>query len=185
MSSPRSLSSSLVPRDRSTPGRLGREFRTGWSLTVYPGAGEAGGCFVSSRERAGGTGVRGQARDPERSRLEAGRRARATLRRYCAANGLNRLGTLTYAGEGVHDPAVVKADVAAFFTRLRALRGGDRVPYVWVAEWHKTGHGLHLHFAVGEFIPRGLIEQAWGHGFVHIKRLGGPPVGSGAWRASV
>lgn len=30
----------------------------------------------------------------------------------------------------------------------RAL-GGDPLPYVWVPEWHKCGHGLHLHFAVG------------------------------------
>ena len=54
------------------------------------------------------------------------------------------------------------------------------LPYVWVPEWHKTGHGLHLHFAVGRFVPRGMIEQAWGHGFVHIKLLGDLPVGSGA-----
>ena len=53
------------------------------------------------------------------------------------------------------------------------------MPYLWTAEWHKTGHGLHVHFAVGRFIKRTLIERAWGHGFVHIKLLGDLPVGSG------
>lgn len=49
---------------------------------------------------------------------------------------------------------------------------------MWVPEWHKTGHGLHVHFAVGQYIPRGRIDAAWGHGFVHIKRLSDLPVGS-------
>ncbi|MEO9240761.1 MAG: hypothetical protein ABI418_22045, partial [Jatrophihabitantaceae bacterium] len=51
--------------------------------------------------------------------------------------------------------------------------------YAWVPEWHKTGHGLHLHFAVGRFIPRSLIAASWPHGFVHIKVIGDLPVGSG------
>jgi len=50
---------------------------------------------------------------------------------------------------------------------------------LWTAEWHPGGHGLHVHFAVGRFVRRSLIEQAWGRGFVHIKLLGDLPVGSG------
>lgn len=50
---------------------------------------------------------------------------------------------------------------------------------MWVPEWHKPGHGLHVHFAVGQFIPRRAIEATWGRGFVHIKLLGDRPVGSG------
>jgi hypothetical protein len=160
--------------------RLGAPEPAYWSLNVYPGAGEASGCFVPSlRRHGGGSGV--LAADPERSAREAGRRARGRLRRYCAANRLDRLGTLTYAGEGCHDPRQVRGDVALFFTRLREALGGDPFPYLWVAEWHKTGHGLHLHFGVGQFIPRALIAQAWGHGFVHIKQLSGVPAGSGQW----
>jgi hypothetical protein len=53
------------------------------------------------------------------------------------------------------------------------------LPYLWVPQWHPGGHGLHVHFAVGRFVPRRLIEQAWGRGFVHIKLLSGLPVGSG------
>jgi hypothetical protein len=56
---------------------------------------------------------------------------------------------------------------------------GARLPYVWVPEWHKSGHGLHAHFAVGRYIARGSIVESWPHGFVHIKLLGHLPVGSG------
>jgi hypothetical protein len=152
--------------------------RAGWVLTVYPDAREAGGTFVGSA-LSRSPGVRGEARDPERSRLEAGRRARGRLRRYCAANRLNRLGTLTYAGAGCHDPRQVRADVGEFFRALRDSLGGRAFAYVWVPEWHKTGHGLHAHFAVGKFVKRSAIADAWGRGFVHIKLLGDLPVGSG------
>ncbi len=151
----------------------------GWSLSLYPGAGEAGGCLVSPCARTHSVVPRGGARDPQRAAAEAGRRARGKLRRYCTANRLNRLGTLTYAGEGCHDPRRVRADVGEFFRSLRTGLGGDRLAYVWVPEWHHTGHGLHSHFAVGRYVPRRLIDSAWGHGFVHIKLLGDLPVGSG------
>lgn len=148
-------------------------------MNVYPGAGEAGGCFVSQRRPASrGRGV-GAAADPERSMLEAGRRARTRLRRYCAANRLNRLGTLTYAGAGCRDPRQTRADIGVFFRSLRTGLGGETFPYVWVPEWHKSGHGLHVHFVVGRYVPRGKIAAAWGRGFVHIKLLGDLPVGSG------
>jgi hypothetical protein len=146
-------------------------------LAVYPEAGEAGGSFRYSlapqpRSPAG----RG---DPERSRAEAARRARGKLRRYCAANGLNRLGTLTYAGDGCHDPRGFRRDLASFFRTLRMALGGEAFAYAWVPEWHKQGHGLHAHFAVGQYIAKGKIESAWGRGHVHIKLLGDLPVGSG------
>ncbi|MCO5301340.1 MAG: hypothetical protein M9886_15435 [Candidatus Nanopelagicales bacterium] len=157
--------------------RLRRVIGATWSMTLYPSAGEGGGVFVSARRRPGG-GLAGAAVDPERSVREAGRRARAKIRRYCAANGLNRLGTLTYRPPGQHDPVALRRDVGVFFRRLRAGVGGEPLPYVWVPEWHKTGHGLHVHFAVGRFVPRGVINQAWGRGFISIKLLGDLPVGS-------
>ena len=153
--------------------------RAGWVLSLYPQAAEGGGCFVSSYRPQRTYVARGAARDPNRAAQEAGRRARAGLRRYCAANRLNRLGTLTYAGAGCHDPRQARADVGAFFRALRAGLGGEPLAYVWVPEWHKTGHGLHVHFAVGRYVPRHLIRDAWGRGFVHIKLLGDLPVGSG------
>jgi hypothetical protein len=147
----------------------------GWFVTLYPGAGEVGGSFRYSVpvQRSPGGG------DPARSREEAARRAARKVRRYCAHNRLNRLGTLTYRGAGCHDPRQLRRDVAEFFRALRDLLGGTPFAYLWVPEWHKTDHGLHLHFAVGRFIQRTLIEASWPHGFVHIKVIGDLPVGSG------
>jgi hypothetical protein len=150
----------------------------GWYFSLYPDAGEGGGSFQYSVRRVPAFVAAGSGKDPERSNEEAGRRARANLRRYCSANRLNRLGTLTFAGEGCHDPVELRMHLGNFFRDLRPALGGKPFPYVWVPEWHKTGHGLHAHFAVGRFIKRSLIESAWGHGFVHIKLLGDLPVGS-------
>ena len=146
-----------------------------WTFSLYPQAAEGGGCWRSFG--VGGGDARGP--DPERSALEAARRARGAIRRYCAENRLNRLGTLTYAGEGCHDPAQAREDVARFFRRRRRSLGGQAFPYLWVPEWHPGGHGLHLHFAVGRYIGQPLIRETWGLGHVHIKLLGDLPVGSG------
>lgn len=147
-----------------------------WTLKLYAEAGEAAGSLrLPPRDGRSGRPV-----DPDRSAAEAARRARGMIRRYCAANRLTRFGTLTYAGEGCFDPARVRADVGVFFRALRRELGGDAFPYVWVPEWHPGGHGLHVHFAVGRFIPQPLIRETWGRGRVHIKLLGDLPVGSGA-----
>lgn len=146
-----------------------------WALSLYPDAGEGGGCLsVQRRLPLGGPP------NAERAAEEAGRRARAKIRRYAAANRLNRLGTLTYRGDGCHDPLRLRDDLAGFFRELRAGMDVGRFAYVWVPQWHPGGHGLHAHFAVGQFVPRRLIERTWGRGFVHIKLLDGLPVGSGA-----
>ena len=147
-----------------------------WALSLYPDAGEGGGCLASVRRPLPCGGPPDSARAAE----EAGRRARAKIRRYAAGNRLNRLGTLTYAGDGCHDPLQLREDLAGFFRELRAGLDAGRFPYVWVPQWHPGGHGLHAHFAVGRFIGRKLIERSWGHGFVHIKLLDGLPVGSGS-----
>ena len=146
-----------------------------WALSLYLEAGEGGGCLTGPRV----TDWSGSRPDPARSAAEGGRRARAKVRRYCAANKLNRLGTLTYAGEGCHDARELRSHVGAFFRGLREGIGEGAIPYVWVPQLHPGGHGWHVHFGVGRYVPRKLIEQAWGHGFVHIKVLGDLPVGSG------
>ncbi|GAB2739972.1 hypothetical protein GCM10027090_08790 [Sinomonas soli] len=151
----------------------------GWSFVLYPEAAEGGGCFRSSDRPDRVPVPKGSGADPTRAAEEAGRRARRRLRRYCAANRLNRLGTLTYAGGGCHDPKALRAHLGEFFRTLRGHLGGEAFPYAWVPEWHKTGHGLHAHFAVGRYVNRSVIEKSWGRGFVHIKLLGDLPVGSG------
>jgi hypothetical protein len=85
-----------------------------------------------------------------------------------------------YRGDGLHDPYVLRSHVGAFFRALRKGIGDERFPYLWVPQLHPGGHGLHVHFAVGRYVSRGLIDAAWGHGFVHIKLLGDLPVGSSA-----
>ncbi len=149
---------------------------SGWWLSLYPEAAEANGSFRYSTPARPGEGEP----DPERAKAEAARRARGKVRRYCAANRLNRLGTLTYRGSGCHDPRGLRGHVGGFFRELRAGLGHRALPYLWTAEWHKSDHGLHVHFAVRRFVPRHLIEGAWGRGFVHIKLLGDLPVGSGS-----
>jgi hypothetical protein len=149
-----------------------------WHMSLYASAGEGGGCFVPSAARRPGGGG-----DPERSAAEAARRATGRLRRYCAHNRLDRLVTLTYRGQGCHDPKVVRAHLAVFFRQLRAALDGEAFPYVWVPELHKTGHGFHVHCAVGRFIRKGRLDESWPHGFTHIKRLDGVP-GLDRWARS-
>lgn len=145
-------------------------------LSFYRGAAEASGSFRRSGDSVG-PGSGRLSTDETRSEEEAARRARGKVRRYCAANRLNRLGTLTYPGDGNHDPRQLRSDVAGFFRSLRG-RLGESFPYLWAPEWHPGGHGLHVHFGVGRYIHRSWIEEAWGRGFVHIKLLGDLPAGS-------
>jgi hypothetical protein len=160
------MGSSLL--DSST--KLVRE--PGWVLRLFPEAGEASGSFrgVERVRRPPDAGA-GEP-DRARSREIAARRARTKMRRYCAANRLNRLGTLTYRGEGCHDPFEVRADVARFFRGLRAEVVGEAFPYAWTTEWHKSGHGLHVHFAVGSFVSWRELERVWGRGFISINLIG-------------
>jgi hypothetical protein len=151
-----------------------------WRLKLYKGASEAGGSFQQAprRNRSSNRGIRGEAENPARSAEMASRRAASRLRRYVVANRLNRLGTLTYA-VSCEDQRQVRKDVGEFFRSLHA-ETEKPFPYLWVPEWHPKGHGLHLHFAVGKYIPRSKIVAAWGRGWVHIKLLDQVPIGQGS-----
>jgi hypothetical protein len=122
-----------------------------WALSLYPDAGEGGGCLSVARRPLPSGGPP----NAERAAEEAGRRARAKIRRHAAANRLNRLGTLTYGGAGCQEPLRLREDLAGFFRELRAGLGAGRFPYLWVPQWHPGGHGLHAHFAVGRFCHAG------------------------------
>lgn len=183
--------------------RVARDGQTFWVLVLYPGAGEAGGSLRVEgpslrKHRVRARRPNGSELEPEdfgdepavvewepastseRSATEAAKRARRQVRRYCAANGLNRLGTLTYGPPFCRDPQAVRAHVGAFFEKLRR-RVDCPLPYLWVPELHADGERYHVHFAVGRFVHRKWIHEAWGHGFVHIKLLGDLPTGSGSW----
>jgi hypothetical protein len=153
--------------------------------------------------------------DEVRSASEAGRRARAAIRRYAVHNNLSRLCTLTWQGGGVHDFDDLAATVARFILALRRRMGGRDLGYLWVPELHKrcqncgygsfeectcgnyTTHGYHVHIALGSFIPKDTIAEAWlvanngkksvcEAGFVDVRllrtRLGNPLKGKKAAR---
>ena len=150
--------------------KLVKERRDLWVLKLYPDAGEAGGSF-----RWVGRGVapeKSRCGDPERAREVAERRARGKLRRYVVANDLRRLISCTYEGPGQHDARALRVDVGGFFRRLRYRTGGKQFSYAWVGEWHATGHGLHVHAGIGGYVPKGVVADAWGHGFIDIRLLG-------------
>ena len=151
-----------------------------WRLKLYRGASEAGGSFRQAPRRSSSPnrGTRGEAENPVRSAELASRRAASQLRRFVVSNRLNRLGTLTYA-VSCEDQRQVRRDVGEFFRSLHA-EIEKPFPYLWVPEWHPKGHGLHLHFAVGKYIPRSKIVAAWGRGWVHIKLLDQVPIGQGS-----
>ena len=143
--------------------------RPRWTMLLYRDALEASASLSGGGISAGG-GQRGESA-AGRSMEEAGRRARGKLRRYCVANRLDRLVTLTYRGEGCHDPATLRADVAAFVKRLRRVRQLRSFPYAWVPELHASGHGFHVHLAVSQYLPKDEVDSAWGHGWVDLRRL--------------
>ena len=122
-----------------------------WSFSLYPEAGEGGGCFVLRRQ---GERVAGRP-DPERARGGGGAAGAGEdpplLRREPAEPARDA----DLCGEGCHDPrAAARRTSAGFFRELRGGLGGEALPYLWVPQWHPGGHGLHAHFAVGRFVPR-------------------------------
>jgi hypothetical protein len=145
-----------------------------WGVNLFPEAGEGIAVFHS----AYGSRFVGLGGDPENAARVAVRRARTRVRRYCAANRLNRFATLTYGPPFCSDPRVLREHVGVFFRRLRRELGGKAFPYLWAGELHADGVRWHAHFAVGRYVLRAKMENAWPHGFVHIKLLGDLPYGS-------
>ncbi len=171
----------LEPWQTRAGRQMGSQRPGEWSFTLSPEAGEGGGSFRSARPARRGLWVPpGEAADPDRAASEAARRARAKVRRFCAAHRLNRLGTLTYAGQGCYDIDEHLANTARFWRQLRRDLDVDALPYVRVWEWHPKGHGLHEHFAVARFIKWSLVESAWGLGRVDMRLIRDLGIGSSA-----
>ena len=165
----------------------------GYSLNVYPEAGEASAAFVMPR------GVVDEQRqeddddaslwsmlDPETRRelnvMRATSRARGRLRRYAVRNRLTYLHTLTYrcvacscdpceCGQklGPDTRATVKRHVAAFMRTLRDHLGGQPIPYAYVIErGSQSTKRLHVHV----LLPCHLEETA---------TVGAAPVMAALW----
>jgi hypothetical protein len=140
-----------------------------WHVKVFPEAGEAVIHFSGPEVEREDPGP---ATDPEECRRKAAARARTKTRRYCKANALFRLATLTYAIEAV-DRAQVRADVRAFIKRLRAeCFDGELFAYVWVIEKGEKNGRLHLHLGIPKYVAHADLARIWGKGFVFIQKLG-------------
>lgn len=110
------------------------------------------------------------------------RRAQAQVRRLVAEHELVRMLTLTQreATTAQQRPEVLHR-VQLFVKRLR--RRVPRLKWLAVLEWHPGGHGWHVHMVVDRFLPKALVAECWGHGFVDA-RLIRPKSGAGG-RAAV
>jgi len=123
--------------------------------------------------------------DPDRSARESTRRARTSLRRYCASLGIDKLGTLTFrcrrcrrpegcvCAEGPDRPRHDERDyvlgcIEAFRRAVMARFG--RIPLVVVIEEHDDGH-LHVHFGFSKYLDKYALRKCWPHGFVDLRRL--------------
>jgi hypothetical protein len=146
-----------------------QESQAGWSASAYPECGEAVISFAASYQSPeyGGTGTYG---DPEVNRLRAERRARTMVRRYCVANKIDRLVTLTFRPPFCTDAKELIEHRKRFIRRLRHALG-DKFPYVWVPELHKDGVKLHAHMGINRFVKKYQMAEVWGHGFVDLRLI--------------
>jgi len=140
-------------------------------MIVFPEAGEATMTFIGSAKPSSAAAPLSDEpseRDPSANRRRAESRARVSVRRYCAANGIDRLASLTFAPPFCTDPDELRRHLARFVRRLRYERG-KKFPYVWVPELHKDGVKLHAHFGLNSFIAKDRLAELWGHGWTDIR----------------
>lgn len=167
--------SSLERRTKTGAGPLQAGERARWMASAYPGVGDV--TIVPAP--GGGPREVDPEKEPDRDEnaRRAARRAMTEMRRYCVANRLDHLVTMTYAKKGGEwDPAMVTQDVDRFVRRLRELLGRS-FAYAYVLEWHPgteenpLGHGLHVHLAHGSFVKHSVLASAWGLGIVDVRWL--------------
>lgn len=131
------------------------------TLTGYPARADAPLPEGGAASRVAG--------DPEealrRNHLRSVRRTRQLIGDYAQEFRLCYMWTLTYRGAGQHDWTSMVKDVRRFQRRLKGAYPG--LSYVVVPEWHPGGHGIHLHLAVGEFIPWQKMRLLWTDGDRH------------------
>lgn len=140
--------------------------RLGWCLCATPQAGEATitHCPSPSAEAIGTCGSR-LGSGASRPAVSHGVRAKGKVRRYCRANRLRFLYTLTYKVAAGSRDVVIK-DLRQFLRRLQRAYG--RLPLVAVIERGTQGTArLHIHFAARRRLGLGKLARLWGLGFVH------------------
>ena len=141
--------------------------RRGWHFVSYPAAGEISAVWHSGGHKHEPQESVGQS-DPERNKHASASRSVRTLRRYCVANGLNHLWTLTYAPEHLPDDiAGVWKDIESFRRNLHAA--GYHFPVAAVIERGSESGRLHVHLLVAGRQPIEVVRRCWGRGFVQVE----------------
>ena len=103
--------------------------------------------------------------------MESARRARTKVRRYCVRNGCDRLGTLTYAPEHLPESwQDVWKDIERFRRRLSKALGVAPAMVATIERGEQNGR-LHVHVALDRFIPEHVVQEAWGLGYVSLRKL--------------
>lgn len=143
-----------------------------WSVAIWDAAGEVSGCWNTGappeRPESKLDPDHGGPLDPERSAIEAARRASSTIRRYVVSHGCTRQVTLTYAPE--HLPASLEegwADIEDFRRKMGKKVG----PMLIVPEWGEKSGRFHWHALVPKYQRKSVYEEAWGRGWVDIRRI--------------
>ena len=96
--------------------KLARPIEAGWTIGLYPDAAEVAGLSSTGLVRIGATTGPRSILIPIVSRSEANDAARTTIRRYAAANRLDRF-SRTYAGAGFTISEFVRGHVRHFFKK--------------------------------------------------------------------
>jgi hypothetical protein len=157
-----------------------------WEGNYYPAAGEVVAWREHRGRRDGPTpppqAKAGPPAVAEGNAQRAIRRARTRIRRYAAANLLNRLVVLTWRDQG-DELAVARQHVRAFIRY--GLRVKLRYTGAYVIGWerHKSG-AWHANVLVSRYIDHAELERAWGRGFVWISRFAGAGGRDGARKAA-
>ena len=97
--------------------------------------------------------------------MSHGTRAKGKVRRYCRANRVRFLWTLTYAAEPPSRRCVTR-DLRWFQQQMRRTFG--RLALCLVVEEGAEGGRLHVHFGAPRFLSIEKIRRAWGRGHVHV-----------------
>lgn len=114
-------------------------------------------------------GVRGAG--APRAATEAARRARSKVRRYAVRNGCDRLVTLTYSDEYLPDTwQAVWDDIERFRRRLTKALGVAPAMVATIERGELNGR-LHVHIALDRFVPESVLAEAWGRGFVSVRKI--------------
>ena len=106
------------------------------------------------------------AKDPDRCRQEAARRARRELRRFCKEHRLFFMWTLTYGHGGQRDLTKLRRQIERLMAKMVEERGGRRFPWAYVPELHADEERWHVHVAVPFWFDQRRLTVLWGHGHV-------------------